>query len=121
MLEQPGEPVFLVGLLLYYILIYGPHMRAFRRRRVSVARTRPADPAPDFVTFLDWQVLPLIAILSPWLEGLDDGYPARRLRWARCSLLACFSGWGARITISGAAGPQAGRPRTAFAGDRGNI
>jgi len=108
--EQPGELAFLIGLLLYYALIYGRHMRRFRRSRATAARTRPVDAALDFLTFIAWQVLPLIVIFTSRLADYDYSLPgwavalgsllfAGSLTWLRWAYGSLGRNWSPKLDI----------------------
>ena len=63
-------------------------MRRFKRSKVLDDRSRVLDIVLDFSTFGGWQVLPLIAIFSPWLDFADFPLPA----WAGWVGAAIFAG-----------------------------
>lgn len=75
MFDHIFEIVFLVGYLIYFFGVYTPNMRRFKGAKVVEDRTRVVDAITDFTTFAGWQVLPLIAILSPWLDFANFPLP----------------------------------------------
>lgn len=81
--------VYLIVYAVYFLAIYTPHARRFRRSQIAAEYTRPVDIALDMVTFVCWQVLPLLYIFTPWLDFAD--YP-----------LPSWAGWLGVILIGGA-------------------
>ncbi len=88
MFDHIFEIVFLIGYGIYLFGVYTPSMRRFKRSRVVDDRTRVLDIVLDFSTFAGWQVLPLVAIFSPWLDFADFHLPA----WAGWIGVAIFAG-----------------------------
>ena len=88
MFDHPFEVVFLIGYGVYLFGVYTPSMRRRKRSKTVDNRTRVLDIVLDFSTFAGWQVLPLIAIFSPWLDFADFHLPA----WAGWIGVAIFAG-----------------------------
>lgn len=88
MFDHPFEVVFLIGYGIYLFGVYTPSMRRRKRSKTVDDRTRVLDIVLDFSTFAGWQVLPLIAIFSPWLDFADFHLPA----WAGWIGVAIFAG-----------------------------
>ena len=88
MFDHTFEVVFLVGYGIYLFGVYTPSMRRYKRGKTVDDRTRVLDIVLDFSTFAGWQVLPLIAIFSPWLDFADFHLPA----WAGWIGVAIFAG-----------------------------
>jgi len=72
----PFEIIYLVGLGLYLLFIYIPGVSRYRRIRKTRMQTRPLDALFDTLTWLGWQVLPLISIFTHWLRFADFSLPA---------------------------------------------
>jgi protein-S-isoprenylcysteine O-methyltransferase Ste14 len=83
---DPLSALFLAGWAYYFFGVYTPRARRFRRQRVTLERTRPLDILLDMFTFVCWQVLPLVAILTAGLRAFDYTLPA----WARALGLLPF-------------------------------
>lgn len=75
MFDNLLQPVWLAGWLIYLFGVYTPRMRRFRKLRIAREATRWQDGLLDFLTFLAWQVLPLIAIFASWLAFADYELP----------------------------------------------
>ena len=88
MFDHIFEIVFLIGYGIYLFGVYTPSMRRFKRSKVVDDRTRVLDIVLDFSTFAGWQVLPLVAIFSPWLDFADFLLPV----WAGWIGVAIFAG-----------------------------
>lgn len=86
-MDELFEWVFIAAVALYLFAIQTPRRRSSRRSGVMPERTRPADALLDFVVFIGWQVLPLVAIFSDWLAFADYALPAW-LGWPGVLLLA---------------------------------
>jgi len=59
--------IFIIGWAVYMFGIYTPNMRRYRKQQVNVTHTRPLDIVLDMLTFLGWQVIPLVFAFSPRL------------------------------------------------------
>jgi protein-S-isoprenylcysteine O-methyltransferase Ste14 len=72
----PFHIFWLIGYLFYLFGVYGRSARRYRKLSLSQARSRPLDVALDMITFVGWQVVPLVYIFSSWLEYADYTLPA---------------------------------------------
>lgn len=74
--------LFLAGLIAEEIIRF-PHRRrqrqAWRAKRLAETRTSPLDFALDMLAFVGMNIIPLIYILTPWLDFADYALPL----WAR--------------------------------------
>ena len=59
----------------YFIGIYTPSMRKFRKKKLEEERTRIRDAVLDFLTFFAWQIFPLVHIFSDWFAYADYSLP----------------------------------------------
>ena len=69
------ELIWLIGWALYLFGVYTPSMRRYRTMKVEQVRSRLFDVLLDFTVFTAWQLLPLVFILSPWLDYANYGLP----------------------------------------------
>lgn len=83
--------IFILGWAVYMFGIYTPNMRRYRKQQVNVTHSRPLDIALDMVTFLGWQVVPLIFAFSPRLTFGNFDLP-EWCGWVG-TLLFIFSIW----------------------------
>ena len=67
--------IFLGGLGYYLFGVYGPSMRRYRKIGLTSARSRWEDIMLDMLTFVAWQIIPLVYIFSSWLNGADYALP----------------------------------------------
>lgn len=68
MLDTLFEIIFLVGLILYLFGVYGPNVKRYRQAKIADNRMRKQDFLMDMVVFLGWQVIPVIYVLTSWLD-----------------------------------------------------
>lgn len=82
--------LFLAGLIAEEMIRF-PHRRrqrqAWRARRLAETRTSPLDFALDMLAFAGMEIIPLIYILTPWLDFADYALPAW-VRWLGVPLMA---------------------------------
>jgi protein-S-isoprenylcysteine O-methyltransferase Ste14 len=76
MLDSIFEVIFLVGLLVYQVGVYGPSVRRYRRSTIADNRMRPQDFLLDMAAFAGWQLIPLVYVLTPWLDAAHYSLPA---------------------------------------------
>ena len=69
------ELIWLIGWALYLFGVYTPSMRRYRTMKVEQVRSRLFDVLLDFTVFTAWQLLPLVFILSPWLDYANYDLP----------------------------------------------
>ncbi len=81
------ELIWLIGWALYLFGVYTPSMRRYRTMKVEQVRSRLFDVLIDFTVFTAWQLLPLVFILSPWLDYANYGLPP----WAGWIGVAIFA------------------------------
>lgn len=83
--------LFLAGLIAEEIIRF-PHRRRqrqeWRARRLAETRTSLLDFALDMLAFAGMEIIPLIYILTPWLDFADYALPA----WARWLGLPLMAG-----------------------------
>jgi protein-S-isoprenylcysteine O-methyltransferase Ste14 len=82
--------IWLVIWAVYLFGVYSPSARRFRRSKIAREHTRPADVVLDMATFLSWQVLPLIAIFSGWLDFANTTLPGWTTWLGGALMLASF-------------------------------
>ena len=80
------EALWLAGLAVYLFGIYRPRVRAYRASRSASLRSRRVDILLDFLAWAGWQVVPLVFILSHWLDFANYPLPA----WASWIGAACL-------------------------------
>ena len=68
--------IFILGWAVFTFGIYTPNMRRYRKLQVKITKSRPLDIALDMLTFLGWQVIPLIYAFSPHLSFGNFELPA---------------------------------------------
>ena len=67
---------FLIGWAVYFLGVYAPNMRRYRRTKITEARTRGLDAALDILAFIGWQGIPLIYVFTSRLNFADYTLPA---------------------------------------------
>jgi protein-S-isoprenylcysteine O-methyltransferase Ste14 len=82
------EIIFLVGLILYLFGMYGPAVRQYRRDSIADDRLTRLDLLMDMVAFVGWQVIPVVCVLTSWLDLADFRLPT----WAGWVGVAIFAG-----------------------------
>jgi protein-S-isoprenylcysteine O-methyltransferase Ste14 len=85
--------VYVAVLAIYFAAIYAPNMHRYRRQSKTALRSRPLDMALDFATFAAWQLLPLLAIFTNWLDFASYHLP----NWA--GWLGAFLALGALLLL----------------------
>ena len=79
--------VFLIGWAVYFLGVYAPNMRRYRRTKITEAHTRGLDAALDILAFIGWQGIPLIYVFTSRLNFADYTLPAPA-GWIGAALLA---------------------------------
>lgn len=77
MLDNIFQVIFLVGLVVYLFGVYRPNVRRYRKSRITDSRLTRLDLALDMLAFVAWQVIPVIYVLTPWLDFADYRLPTR--------------------------------------------
>ena len=72
---SPSAIVWLVGWAFYLFGIYTRHARRFRQQTVLQQKTQPLDVILDMLTFVGWQIMPLIWIFAGWFDFADYSLP----------------------------------------------
>lgn len=75
MLDSIFEVIFLIGLFTYLFGVYRPSVRQYRRRKIADNRIKKSDFALDIITYVGWQFLPLLYVLTPWLDFANYHLP----------------------------------------------
>jgi len=75
MLDSIFEVIFLIGLILYLFGVYGPSARQYKKRRITDNRMRKLDIFLDGFTYMGWQVIPVIYVLTSWLDFANYSLP----------------------------------------------
>ena len=75
MLDSIFEVIFLIGLILYLFGVYGPSALQYKKRRIADNRMRRLDIFLDGFTYLGWQVIPVIYVLTSWLDYANYSLP----------------------------------------------
>jgi len=74
-LDNIFQVIFLVGLVVYLFGVYRPNVRRYRKSRITDSRLTRLDLALDMLAFVAWQVIPVIYVLTPWLDFADYHLP----------------------------------------------
>ena len=74
-MNETFEWIFIAAVATYLFSIQSPRRRQFRRSQVIREQTRVGDALLDFVAFVGWQVLPLVAIFLDWFAFADYTLP----------------------------------------------
>ncbi len=86
----PFEIIFLAGWLIEEAIRF-PHRRRYRQelraKKATHSRMTPLGVTLDMLAFLGMEIIPLVAILSNWLDFADYGLP-NGLGWLGALLMA---------------------------------
>lgn len=75
MLDTIFEIIFLVGLIAYFFGVYTPHARKYKKKQITRDSYRTQDIILDFLTYVVWQIIPVVYIFSPWLDFANYSIP----------------------------------------------